>query len=545
MSLLNSLFSGVSGLRNHQTMMDVIGDNIANVNTLGYKASRISFSDTLSQFVRYGTNPTETSGGTNTFQVGLGMKVNSIDRNWNQGTFERTGISTDLALQGTGMFILEKNGQKFYSRAGNFIFDGNGTLVNSQTGARVLGKKASIDGVVPPGTNLEDITIDPAMRLPAKATTEIGWNGNLSSSSTLTRSETFVETGVLNSAMGVGENVVDTNSIYNENGTEFKLKVTYTKTAANTYDMSWQLQDVAGTTVSQSTAPTSMVYNATTGALQTMNGAAPTTIAVADATNLINLKIDPRNIKESNQTSTVASTVDGGRTPNIVNGTLTIFDSLGNSHTLTVKFTKTSDNHWNWNASLPATSGSLSQNSGTINFNSDGSIESITPSPSIMGFTPVNGAANQSINLDFGKNFAGITQTSSGSAVSPSTQNGTAAASLLNLNVDQYGKVVGVFSNGESRDLAQVMIANFNNMNGLINAGDNMFTVGANSGAPVFGEPGEATRTTVNSGALEQSNVDLSDEFTKMIVSQRGFQANARVVTTADNLLQEITNLVR
>jgi len=116
MALLTSLFAGVSGLKNHQSMMDVIGNNIANVNTIGFKGSRVTFSDTFNQFVKAGTNPTGSTGGTNSFQIGLGMKVNSIDRNWNQGTFERTGIVTDLALQGNGMFVLKSDGQKFFSR---------------------------------------------------------------------------------------------------------------------------------------------------------------------------------------------------------------------------------------------------------------------------------------------------------------------------------------------------------------------------------------------------------------------------------------------
>jgi flagellar hook protein FlgE len=113
------------------------------------------------------------------------------------------------------------------------------------------------------------------------------------------------------------------------------------------------------------------------------------------------------------------------------------------------------------------------------------------------------------------------------------------------MNIDQYGKVVGIFSNGTSRTLAQVMVATFANLNGLTSIGDNLYTVASNSGDPRISEPGENSATTIQSGALEQSNVDLSEEFTRMIVSQRGFQANARVITTSDSLLQEITNLVR
>jgi flagellar hook protein FlgE len=129
--------------------------------------------------------------------------------------------------------------------------------------------------------------------------------------------------------------------------------------------------------------------------------------------------------------------------------------------------------------------------------------------------------------------------------VSALTQNGSASASLSNINIDQYGNIVGVFTNGESQTLAQILLATFKNTNGLVSVGDNMYTVSANAGEPLVGDPGQNTGTTIQSGALEQSNVDLSEEFTNMIVAQRGFQANARVVTVSDQILQEITNLVR
>lgn len=555
MSLLNSLFSGVSGLRNHQVMMDVIGDNISNVNSLGYKGSRVTFSDTFSQFMRYGTNPTETSGGTNTFQVGLGAKVNAIDRNWNQGTFERTNINTDLALQGSGMFVLEKNGQKFYSRAGNFIFDANGSLVNSQTGALVQGKLASADGIIPPGTNLGSIKIDPSMKIPAKATTSIKWGGNLSSTSTKTSSDVFLQTGNLKSSTTAADPAItDANTIYDDNGNAYTLSTSYTRNAGNPnqFDLSWKLvaQSDPQTTIKSGTS--TLTFDATTGALTAATNTTPDPndltkiqINVNDTTSKINFNLNLTKVTSTATSSTVSSTVDANRTPTIINGTLTIYDSLGNSHTLTIKYTKTSNNNWNWNASVPATSGTLANTAGTITFNPDGSIQSMNPSSPVVNFTPTGGAAAQNIALDFGTAFGGITQTNAGSVVSPQSQNGVASASLMNMNVDQYGVIVGVFSNGESRNLAQLLVANFNNLNGLVNAGDNMYSVSANSGEPVYGVPGESTRTTVQAGALEQSNVDLSEEFAKMIVSQRGFQANARVITTADSLLQEITNLVR
>ncbi len=545
MSLLNSLFTGVSGLRTHQTMMDVIGNNIANVNSLGYKGSRVSFADTFSQFQRYGTNPTETNGGTNTFQLGLGVQVSSIDRDWSQGTMENTGISTDLGLQGNGMFIVQKDGQRFYSRAGNFSFDSNGTLVNSQNGAEVLGKMANAVGILPSGNSLTKIQIDPNMKLPASATTTVKWGGNLSSASSLTGSENFIESGNINSALAVNGTATENNTIYDSNGNSYNFATTYTKTGADAYDLSYTLKDSTGATVLSSATPIAVTFDPATGKMSTMNGATPAAINLTDSGKGINFNFNPSAVTQTANNSTVSSSVDAGRTPTAVTGTLTVFDSLGNSHTLTMKYTKSAANSWNWSASLPSGSGTLTGNSGSMTFNSDGSINSISPNPPTLTYTPTGGAASQNISLDFGTGFTGITQMSSTSAITPLSQNGMASASLLNVNVDQNGKVVGVFSNGETKDLAQVMLANFNNLNGLTSAGDNMYQVSANSGEPSINEAGEASRTSIQSGALEQSNVDLSEEFTRMIVSQRGFQANARTITVSDSLLQEITNLVR
>jgi flagellar hook protein FlgE len=546
MSLLNSLFAGVSGLRNHQSMLDVIGNNIANVNTLGFKGSRVTFSDTFNQFLRFGTNPGESSGGTNAYQVGLGMKVNSIDKNWNQGTFERTGILTDLALQGDGLFILKSNGQTFYSRAGSFTFDADGKLVNPQNGAIVQGKVATSEGVIPPGNNLQDIIIDPNLKLPAVATTNASWGGNLASSSPLTRSENYLESGNINSALAVGGTATQTNTIYDDNGNEYSFTTTYTKTGANAYNLTYTLASKTNPTPPILTGgPVTVTFDPTTGSMLTMNGNPPAPIQIQNPTLGINFDYDPTDVTQTANASTLSSTVDDNRKPTIVTGTLTIFDSLGTSHTMTLKYTKTSANNWNWNCSVPSSSGTLTNNAGTISFNTDGSINTISPNPPIVNFAPTGGASAQNIELNFGSGFSGITQTSANSVISALSQNGSASAVLSNLSIDQYGYIVGVFSNGASRNLAQILVSTFPNLNGLTGVGDNMFTVSANSGAPFIGSPGELTQTTIQSGALEQSNVDLSEEFTRMIISQRGFQANARVVSVSDQMLQETTNLVR
>jgi len=546
MSLINSLFAGVSGIRNHQSMLDVIGNNIANVNSIGYKGSRVTFSDTFNQFVRYGTNPTDTAGGTNTFQVGLGMKLNSVDRNWNQGTFERTGITTDLALQGDGLFVMKKNGETFYSRAGAFIFDANGQLVNPQNGAIVQGKVATEDGTIPPGNNLENISIDSNLRLPAVATTDISWGGNLDSTSPLTRSAEYVQSGNINESMAVGESVTESNVIYDELGNAYDFNTTYEKTAANTYDVTYEVVDSDGNTaIAPVTYEAVFDTVANGGAMISFDGNNPPVAKEVSDTDLgIKFDYDPAAVVQAS-TDTLSSSVDNNRDSTIVSGYVSIFDSLGNAHTLTLKYTKIDNNSWAWSTEVPAESGTLTGNSGSITFNADGSIASISPNPPVIQFDPLEGASQQNIVLDFGENFDGITQNASSSVVSSLSQNGSSAASLANISIDQYGFIEGVFSNGNSRQLAQILVSTFPNRNALTSVGENMFTVSANAGEPYISEPGETSNTTIQSGALEQSNVDLSEEFTRMIVSQRGFQANSRVITVSDELLQEITNLVR
>ncbi len=542
MALLNSLFSGVSGLQNLQAMMDVIGNNIANVNTIGFKGSRVTFSDTFNQFIKAGTNPSSSTGGTNSFQIGLGMKVNSIDRNWNQGTFERTGITTDLALQGPGMFILKSNGQQLYSRAGAFIFDADGKLVNPQNGAIVQGKVA-VDGLIPPGNTIEDVKVDKNLRIPAIKTTNTSWGGNLQSSSDITQTENIVQGGTMVPGTAYPNITSKDTTIYDKNGNAFTLSLRYTETAANTFDLDYQITSDTTVLKDWTSLDTGVNINATKGPSTYKISALSTTISDKTIdTGEINL--DATAVRTGTD-DTLSYIVDENRVPTINNGSVTVFDSLGNSHTLTLKFTKTDQGTWRYNASVPTTEGTVSNNTGTIIFDANGTIQSMSPNPAILSFKPSGGADTQTIKLDFGSGTSGITQTSLSSQVAALTQNGSASASLSNINIDQFGKIEGIFSNGQSRELAQIMVSTFKNLNGLVSVGDNMYNVAANSGDPRIEAPGEISNTTIQSGALEQSNVDLSEEFTKMIVSQRGFQANARVVTTADQLLQEITSLVR
>lgn len=554
MALSISLFTGFSGLRNNQGMLDIVGNNIANVNTLGFKKSRILFSDALNQFVRSGSQPTESSGGTNPFQVGLGVKVNSIDRNWNQGSLESTGITTDLALQGPGLFILKHNGNNLYTRSGSFQFDADGRLVNSQNGAIVQGKIA-VDGNVPPGNNLEDIVIDTNLRIPAVATTEIKWGGNLESDSNLTRTENVIQKGNIDSDLP-GPFTVNT-TIYNEFGDSYDLALTYTKTAnPNQYDLTWEVFNSETPPVSVGTGGISPIQFVDDGNGNFVMDAA--SIALFDGiNNRVNISaenldfvFDSTTSTQNASATTLSVSADEDREPNLVAGSINVFDSLGSSHLITVNFTKIGDNQWTYVASVPGTdtaSGLEESLTGTIVFNEDGSISpgNISPTDPHLTFDPSGGAATLSVALDFGNDFEGVTQTSSDSKILGLSQDGSTSAVLNDIQIDQYGNIQGIFSNGTSRTLAQLMVANFANVESLASQGENMFAAQPNSGDVIISTLGSESGTLVQSGALEQSNVDLSEEFTKMIIAQRGFQANTRVITTADTILQETIGLVR
>jgi flagellar hook protein FlgE len=411
-------------------MMDVIGNNIANINTIGFKSGRATFAEMYAQTVRSANRPTETNGGSNPMQVGLGMSISTLDTLFSQGSIESTQNAFDMAIKGPAFFIVKQGGQTLYTRAGNFGTDGEGKVVSGSSGAVLQGKMADTNGVIPSGNTLQDIIINPDIKSPAKATTFIKYSGNLNNSA----------------------------DIYSLGPPETGGKTTSTSDA---------------------------------------------------------------------------------------------YDSLGTVVPVTLTFTKTGINTWDWSAAVPAQAPATTPTivgNGTITFNTDGTLQSSPPPP--LSIPSISGADPLSISLDFGTPspsapgvFSGITQTSLGSGVSRKESDGYETGSLLTVSVDATGRIEGAFSNSTRQSLAQVMLAEFNNPGGLVRNGENTYTFSGNSGTPATIEAGEASR--IYSYSLEQSNVDLADEFTKMITAQRGFQASARIITTSDEFLQEIVNLKR
>lgn len=389
--MLRSLFSGISGLRAHQTMLDVVGNNIANVNTTGYKTSQTQFQDTLSQLIMSASSAQGGTGGTNPAQVGLGVKVAGVTTSFTPGSSQLTGRSTDMMIQGDGFFTVRQGNQTFYTRAGSFDFDATGQMVLPGSGALVQGWMA-VGGVVDTNSAITDLRIPAGALMAAKASTSAIYEGNLQ-------------------------------------------------------------QDAA--------------------------------------------------------------------TGTVLNRDIPVYDSTGTKTTLSLQFTKSATG-WSVSADGGATSTAMT-------FNAAGALT--TPTSLTAGAVTVN--------LSAITGFAGV------NTVKALSQDGYAAGTLESFSLGGDGVITGTFSNSLKQVIGQIAIASFNNPAGLEKAGGSLFRTTANSGLAQVGSPGSGGRGTLAGGSLEMSNVDLSQEFTSLIIAQRGFQANSRVITTSDTILEELINLKR
>lgn len=406
--MMRSLFSGVSGLKNHQTRMDVIGNNIANVNTVAFKAGRVNFEDILSQTVEGARSPqTGGMGGVNPKQVGLGMGISSIDTLFTPGSLQSTDNPTDFAVQGDGFFMVSDGSQVYYTRDGAFKTSADGALVNSN-GFRLQGWMADTDGNIDSTQALQNITIPVGAQMKPKATTQIALEGNLDANAT--------------------------------SGSEWITSVQ-------------------------------------------------------------------------------------------------VYDSLGNPHNLTITFENTGTNAWGWEATLDG--GTTPGGTGNITFDANGSISSGGTGTANFILMPVA----QDINLSI--DFSQLTQFGGNPTAYINFQDGYEAGSLDMVSTDSGGVLTGIFTNGQSKALAQIALATFSNPGGLLKEGGNLYQISNNSGLPNIGTADSGGRGSIAVGALEMSNVDLAQEFTNMIVTQRGFQANSRVITTSDEMLQDLINIKR
>ncbi|MFB9071394.1 flagellar hook protein FlgE [Citricoccus parietis] len=394
--MLRSLNTGVSGMSAHQQMLDVTANNIANVNTTGFKAGTVTFQDTLSQMTQNAGAPGTGLGGTNPAQVGLGVRTAAVTTDHGIGAMMNTGKATDLMIGGEGYFVVSKGGEQLFTRAGSFNLDAAGNLVTPD-GAQLNGWIADAAGNVQAGAGAQPLTIDAMATAPARATTAAQLGGNLPG-------------------------------------------------------------------------------DAQAG--------------------------DDALVRE-----------------------VTVYNNLGIASQLTLTFTPAGNRSWNVTQGTDGSGPAL----GTVSFDENGQLTS--------GDTLT--ADGVAVNVSALTGYAGMqTATFTG-------QDGAAAGTIVGFSIAQDGTINGTFSNGDMRAVGQVAIASFDNPAGLEKVGSSAFRATVNSGVPTLGAPGDDGFGALAAGTLEGSNTDLSKEFTNLIMAQRGFQASARIVTTSDEVLSELTNLKR
>ena len=572
--MLKSLTSAVSGLKNFTTMLDVLGNNLANVRTLGFKGSRVTFSETQSLSLA-GASRGVGGGFGNQKQLGLGMIVSSTDLDFTQGSLEFTGTPTDLAIQGNSFFVLSDGQSNRYTRAGNFFFNSLGTLVNPN-GLAVMGWRADASGEINTSAPLTEVLLDKNLRSPAAETATVFLSGNfdatlipkantLLSASTLTKDagETLAVGGddlndLDQTAVGLVSGDVINIVATKPNGDTVSATFTYTgASGGKSIDDLLAAINIAfgGDAVGAGGAAVAILVDGKIEFEDVLNndGTLFGTSLEASETSTA-LKLDPDDANTGTIRMPAFEVSQAGFTGTVSTSTV-VFDGLGGSHNVVVSFTKTAEpGEWRWVAELADggdTTIASGTDAGTIQFNEAGEVIDFDVTGPAEGITivpdPAAGAAQFTveINVAGGSGFAGVTQFASDSTLIVRDQDGRPSGTLLRFDIDTQGIITGIFSNEENVALAQIALAEFPNPPGLLRGGSGLFEAAAGSGIPVIGAAGEQFSSSVISGSVEQSNVDLVRQFTDMITTQRAFQANARVVTTADQILEETLRLKR
>ncbi|MBQ7516654.1 MAG: flagellar hook protein FlgE [Schwartzia sp.] len=460
--MMRSLFSGVSGLKNHQTRMDVIGNNISNVNTTGFKSSRATFVDMLSQTLTGASSPNDNVGGTNPKQIGLGSSVASIDLLFSDGSVQSTGKNTDLCLSGNGLFVVSNSADgtnKLYTRNGNFSFDADGNYVQAGSGYFVQGWMADKGSLSTTGATTK-IQIPSGKPMESEKTTSADYTNNLRA------------------------------------------------------DIPTITQIIPGM------------------------GTLPGTVRLSDG---------------SSYSMITTGLATGMSLP--VTTTLTMYDSLGVSHDIAIYFTKEPidtaadppESSWrisvnsDGSASKTYTEGTqtttVDMPAETLKFDENGKFKE---GAGLVTMTLTDGSGTpQQVTL----NLSSLTQYAGSNTVSGKA-NGHAAGSLESVSIDQSGIITGTYSNGVRQTEAQVAVAQFNNAAGLTKTGDSYYQESNNSGVANIKTAADLG-CKITPAALEMSNVDVANEFTDMIITQRGFQSNSKIITTSDEMLETLINLKR
>ncbi|BCB96465.1 hypothetical protein JZK55_13870 [Dissulfurispira thermophila] len=561
MGMLTSLFTGVSGLSANGQGLSVVGDNIANSNTVGFKGSRTVFADILSSSL----------GGGSAFQIGRGAFIQNVQAVFGQGTLETSSNPLDMAIEGDGFFILkDTSGTQYYTRAGQFTLDKDGNIVNPE-GLLLQGKLLT-------GTQAGQVsTINVAsLNSPPNQTSSVEIAANLNSATT-------AKDPLSGTADSFTIDASNQTLVVDIGGTPYTISVatgtydgaglaTAIQTALNSAPIPVADRDfTVDYTAGADGRPPKFVISKAAGTFTPEWGNTDTTIE-----QILGFRsVTPAAAAASFTADYVATGFDPNKasTTSDFSTSITIYDSLGYGHLVTVYFRKTAEsvdldgtgsetttgNRWHWYALVQAADSTQGQvqvgSQGYIEFDTDGrlvrDVQQYGVSPGAFDFTGGVTQA-QAISFDFGTGTAAggsgrdkTTQYGSANSVIFQTQDGYASGSLKSLTVDNTGTMVGAFTNGQTLKIAEIYLARFISPTMLTKQGRNLFTESAASGSPIIGSPNTSGRGRVMASSLETSNVDLAEEFVRMIAFQRGFQANTRVITTTDDMLTELMQIKR
>ena len=569
MGLTTALFTSLSGMDANSQAITVTGNNIANVNTSGFKSSRASFETQISQTLGSGSAPTAERGGTNPTQIGLGTRVGSISRNFSSGSLQPTGINTDAAIEGNGFYILNLEGVTRYTRAGNFELDRDFKVVNPD-GGRLQGFGVDSDFNVIEGV-LGDLVIPIGTLTLAEATREVRFGGNLDADgdaatvgTLITSDPVFSDVGATTPAVdadnltilfdGGGSQLFQTGDVITFTGAQkggatlppktFEVGTTNTTGSDENgellRDLLDFLEDVFGIDTTVSGGATVLG----TGALSLEGNSGEANDLTLDGGNLI-----------VNQTTnpllpflfSKQHAADGES----VRTTFVAFDSLGTPMTLdlNVVLEQKSNTGSTWRFYVQSeddTDLNRALGNGTIDFDTNGQMIAVADAGFTIDRQNTGAFTPQQMFVDFNTPEGAVSSlASTQSQISAVSQDGSPIGTLEDFSVAEDGSIIGVFSNSLLRDLGQVTLAQFANPQGLEDVGGNLFRVTVNSGIAAVVSPGTGGSGRIVGGALELSNVELSQEFINLITASTGFTANSRVLTTSDRLIQELLAVVR
>ncbi len=586
MASTTALFTGLSGLISNSRRLDVIGNNISNVNTTAFKSNRMQFTPTFSRNFSLGTAPGANSGGTNPGQIGLGVTVAGTQRNFNNGAIGATGVATDVAIEGDGFFIVDLAGTRHFTRAGNFVRNPQNELV-TQSGARVMGFGVDEQFNVIEG-NLVSLAVPVGTLTLAEASRNVIFNGNLNASGQVgttgsvhtsrawytdaamaipVDANTDLSTTDIYMSDGAGGSVLAFDSSVNPksitvSGIEKGGKDLGSKTFAFSAtpvagadsngvllsDFTDFIKDVLGldnsAVGSASNLGGNVVINASGQLVITGNEGTVQDLALETADFVV-------NAPGAGSGQPLVLQKSGPANGESVRTSFVVYDSLGTPLTIDLTFTlqqTSASGGTTWQFVAESNDNDALQRLiglGEVTFDASGHFTNATNQS--FSITRTNGAVSPlTVNMDFNSGTNAVSSlTDSASNIAAVYQDGSPIGTLSNFSIGEDGRISGSFTNGLTRTIGQVALAKFSNPEGLVDAGDNLFRTGPNSGTPLVAKPRDFGTGRLVGGALELSNVDLSQEFINMILASTGYSAASRVITTTDELIKQLLVLGR